>query len=88
MTFNTRKAAESAQQVADNVLSSAQATIGKTRSIADDAIDSVDDTVREVHGYAKQGARVRLHRRQGAERPARHDLDSDRCAGDRACPAP
>ena len=48
----------------------------------------VDDTVREVHGYAKQGARVRLHRRQGAERPARHDLDSDRCAGDRACPAP
>ena len=40
MTFNTRKAAESAQQVADNVLSSAQATIGKTRSIADAAIDA------------------------------------------------
>ena len=52
MTFNTRKAAESAQQVADNVLSSAQATIGKTRSLADDAIDSVDDTVRELRREA------------------------------------
>ena len=48
MTFNAHKAAESAQQVADTVLSSAQATIGKTRSIADNAIASADDTVREL----------------------------------------
>ena len=52
MTFDTRKAAESAQLVADNVLSSAQATLGKTRSIADEAIDNADHTVRELRREA------------------------------------
>jgi hypothetical protein len=46
------------------------------------AFVDVDDTVRETHGYAKQGRRVRLHRHQGPERADRHGVHPDHGAGD------
>jgi hypothetical protein len=48
----------------------------------------VDDTVRQVHGYAKQGAAFGYSGVRGLNLQLATISDTDRCAGDRPRPAP